>query len=246
MARELAAPADDIKAIFGLAECHHDPNVAVYGLENVLFPVGTDFIEIVAPTRDGTAAGRFLDRHGGRHGYMLIMDCEDPARRQAHCATLGARTANLIRHEGYLGVQLHPKDTGGAMLEFNHTTGGEDPRGPYGPAGGRWQDAIRQEVVRRMLAAQIDCPDPEEFSGRWGKLLERPVRPSGDGKFRIALDSGAIEFHPADRADAVLAGLELEVVSRDQVLRAARARGRVDENGEIVVCGVRIQIKEGA
>ena len=87
VAADLAREAEAIKAIFGLEECYRDPNVARYGLENVLFPVGTDFIEIVAPTRPDTAAGRFLARHGGRHGYMVIMDCDDPEARQRHCAS---------------------------------------------------------------------------------------------------------------------------------------------------------------
>ena len=54
---DLAAKPRAIKAVLGLEECYRDPNVAKYGLENVLFPVGSDFIEIVAPTRPGTAAG---------------------------------------------------------------------------------------------------------------------------------------------------------------------------------------------
>jgi len=147
---DLAGESARIKASLGLEECYRDPNVAKYGLENVLFPVGSSFIEIVAPTRPGTAAGRFLARHGGRYGYMVILDCDDPEQWQAHAASLGVRTANLIKHGDYLGVQLHPKDTGAAMIEFNHTAGGEEPMGPYAPAGPDWQRAIRGGVMRAV------------------------------------------------------------------------------------------------
>ena len=83
------------------------------------------------------------------------------------------RTANLIRHGDYLGVQLHPKDTGGAMIEFNRTAGGEDPMGPYAPAGPRWQRAIRRDVTRRLAAAEIECAEPAPLRRALGRSPNR-------------------------------------------------------------------------
>ncbi len=57
VAEQLAPLETAIGKIFGFAPCHRDPAVAEFGLENVLFPLGNQFIEIVAPTRPGTAAG---------------------------------------------------------------------------------------------------------------------------------------------------------------------------------------------
>lgn len=242
VAADLARQAEAIKDVFGLEECYRDPNVARYGLENVLFPVGTDFIEIVAPTRPDTAAGRFLARHGGRHGYMVILDCDDPEARQKHCAAIGVRTANLIRHDDYLGVQLHPKDTGGAMIEFNRTHEGADPMGAYAPAGAGWQKAIRQDVTRRMAAAEIECPQPAAFAERWGRILQRPVRPLSEGKFQIALDTGAINFLPGGAPEPVLAGIELQVLDKQRVVCAARGRNCLATDGRIDVCGVRFRL----
>ena len=176
VAADLERETDAIKSTFGLEECHRDVNVAKYGLENVLIPVGTSFIEIVSPTRPGTAAGRFLERHGGRYGYMVIMDCDDPARWQTRAQSLGIRVANVIRHDDYFGVQLHPKDTGAAILEFNNTVGGSDPMGPYAPAGPNWQRAGRAGAVRRLVAVEIECPDAGRLASRWSELLERPVQ----------------------------------------------------------------------
>ncbi|MFH1603671.1 MAG: hypothetical protein ABIH03_07170 [Pseudomonadota bacterium] len=244
VAADLAHETELVQAIFGLKECYRDANVARYGLENVLFPVGTDFIEIVSPTRPGTAAGRFLERHGGRYGYMVIMDCDDPEQRQKHCERLGVRTANLIRHDGYLGVQLHPKDTGGAMLEFNCTVGGEDPMGAYAPAGPHWQQAIRQELTQGLIAAEIDCPDAPRFAARWSEILQRPVTGLDAGRLRIELDSGAINFLPASVAEPVLAGIELRVVAPDPVLAAARTRGCAVTNDTVEVCGVRFRLTQ--
>lgn len=243
VATDLARQTELVRRIFGLEVGYRDPNVSRYGLENVLFPVGTDFIEIVSPTRPGTAAGRFLERHRGRNGYMIIMDCEDPAARQAHCEAIGVRTANLIRHDDYLGVQLHPKDTGGAMLEFNRTEGGGDPMGPYAPAGSGWQAAVRQDVTQRLLGAEIESADPTTISARWAEILQRPVQPLGEGRTRIVLDSGRIDFLPAGR-EAVLAGIELQVASRKQIIARARELGCVDGEGEVQVCGIRVRLSE--
>jgi hypothetical protein len=221
VASDLAREAERLRQSLGLAECYRDPNVATYGLENVLFPVGSSFIEIVAPTRPGTAAGRFLERHGGRYGYMVILDCDDPERRQAHAEALGVRVANVIRHGSYLGVQLHPKDTGAAMIEFNRTDGGEDPMGPYSPAGPDWQRAIRQDLTRSLQAVEIECPDPAGLSARWAQLFER----SATKQNRIQLDAGEIRFLPGSGPEPVFAGVEL-LAARPSIVELCGVRFR--------------------
>lgn len=211
VAADLARETARIESTLGLEVCYRDPNVARYGLANVLFPVGTSFLEIVSPTRPGTPAGRFLERHGGKYGYMVILDCDDPERYRRRAESLGVRVANLIRHDGYFGVQLHPKDTGAAMLEFNSTVGGADPLGPYSPAGPRWQRAIRTQRTRSLLGVEIESPDPVGLAERWAAILERPAQDLGDGRRRIGLDTGRIDFLPSTAPEAVFAGVNLEV-----------------------------------
>jgi hypothetical protein len=152
------------------------------------------------------------------------------------------RTANLIRHERYLGVQLHPKDTGGAMIEFNRTDDGADPMGAYAPAGPGWQKAIRQDVTRRMVAAEIECPVPAMTAARWGSILQRPAVPYGQGEFEIALDTGAVRFLRGSAPEAVFAGLELQAADRDRIMQAARDRSSLAADGRIDVCGVRFRL----
>lgn len=224
VAADLGSETARMEKALGISVCHRDTNVAKYGLENVLFPVGSAFLEIVSPTRPGTAAGRFLERHGGRNGYMLIMDCDDPERYRQRAELLGIRVANVIRHDNYLGIQLHPKDTGAAMLEFNHTPGGEDPMGPYAPAGPHWQQSVRNEFARGLRAVEIECPEPDALAARWSQLLERPA-----AERRILLDSGAIEFLPGTGPEAVLAGV---------VLDGARS-------ATLDLCGVRFRSVDG-
>jgi hypothetical protein len=241
VAADLGREAERLESIFDLAICHRDPNVGKYGLANVLFPIGTDFVEIVSPTRDGTAAGRFLARHGGKYGYMAIFDCDDPEARRKHAESMGVRVANLIRHDAYFGVQLHPKDTGAAMIEFNATEGGADPMGPYSPAGPQWQRAIRTGTTRRLLGIEIEAPDAPGLAAHWGRILERPVEASG-AKSRIALESGAVDFLPSTAPEAVLAGVNLEVTEPAAILAAAKAQGCETGGDYIVACGVRFRL----
>ena len=227
VAEDLEREAARIESTLELEVCYRDPNVAKYGLANVLFPVGTGFLEIVSPTRAGTAAGRFLERHGGKYGYMVILDCDDPERYRRRAEALGVRVANLIRHDGYFGVQLHPKDTGAAMLEFNSTVGGADPMGPYGPAGPHWQRAVRTRRTRSLLGVEIESPDVERIAERWAAILGRPVKASGDGRRRIALDTGTIDFLRSAGAEAVLAGVNLEVADPAPSVSACGVRFRL-------------------
>ena len=229
VAADLEREAARIESTLGLEACFRDPNVAKYGLANVLFPVGTSFLEIVSPTRPGTTAGRFLERHGGKYGYMVILDCDDPERYRRRAESLGVRVASVIRHDDYFGVQLHPKDTGAAMLEFNSTVGGGDPMGPYGPAGPNWQRAIRTVRTRSLLGVEIESPDVEPIAKRWAAIMERPVQDLGEGKRRIALDAGLIDFLPSSAPEAVFAGVNLEATVPAPPVTACGVRFRLME-----------------
>src|SRR5271169_219950 len=91
VAPHLEPVISDIAGIMGLNVCYRDGNVAKYGLENALLPVDTILLEVVAPFREGTAAGRFLSKTGGRGGYMAIFCCDDPDGRGADAGKMGVR-----------------------------------------------------------------------------------------------------------------------------------------------------------
>jgi hypothetical protein len=135
VAPHLEPVISDIATIMGLEVCYRDGNVEKYGLVNALLPVDTILLEIVAPFRDGTAAGRFIEKMEGHGGYMAIFCCDDPDAYGKRANALGVRTANVITHAPYHGVQLHPRDCRAAFIEFNHTDGSDDVLGVYPPAG---------------------------------------------------------------------------------------------------------------
>ena len=197
---------------FGKPVCYRDPNVAKYGLENALLAFGNTFLEVVAPTTDGTAAGRYLDRRGGPGGYMVILDCDDIDPWLAHLPTVGVRIANDLNDPGlYRGLQLHPRDTGGALLEINHSHS-RAWNGPYHPAGPAWTGSA--DDTQRIVAAELQSADPAALASRWSAILRRPVHDVA-GVPTVALDLGSLRFVLAtDGRGEGLGGIDLQVPDR--------------------------------
>lgn len=196
VARSLAPVERTIRDALGLEVAYRDPMVAPWGLENAVFPLGHQFLEVVAPTKEGTAGGRQLDRRGGDGGYMVILQCDDQKAYRERAVELTVRTAFEFEDHGYRCWQLHPRDTGGAFLEIDVQGGGEDMQGPWHPAGKDWQKAIRTDVVKGIAGAEIQSPDPAALAARWSTLLGRPVEPGADGVAGIRLDNAELRFVP--------------------------------------------------
>ncbi len=243
VAREMKPVREDLTTIFGIEVCHVDPNVGKYGLENILMPVGRNFLEVVAPVEPGTAAGRYLDRRGGDGGYMVITQCDDHAPRRSRIEALGVRVANALSFEDFDGMQLHPKDTGGAFFEIDHAVGGDDPDGPWHPAGSNWKPHRRTDVVDGIKAAELQSDDPERLARRWGEIAEIPVTRNPEGGFEIALQNATLRFVEAmDGRGEGLGGLDISVVDRDRLLANAGARGCTVADELVLVCGTRFRL----
>ncbi len=176
--RQVALVADDLDAVvadlgrvLGLEVAFNDPGVEMFGLRNAVLPVGSQFIEVVSPITTGTAAGRQLERLGADGGYMVISHTDDQAPFRRRADALGIRTAFEADDHGYQIWQLHPGDTGGSFLEIDFQPGGDDPNGPWTPAGPDWQRAVRTDVVSVISAVELAVPDPDTVSARWRGIL---------------------------------------------------------------------------
>jgi hypothetical protein len=243
VARDLDATEADLSSIFGLAVCYRDPGVGRFGLHNFLMPVGNNFLEVVAPTREGTAAGRYLDRRGGDGGYMVIMQCDDIAAARGRVAGLGIRLVADMGQGEDQGIQLHPKDVPGAIVELRQNHGANDPVPPWEPAGPDWAAARRTDVVRAMTAAEIQADDAAALATRWSQVLDRPVTTGAAGHATIALDDATLRFVPAtDGRGEGLGGLDLQTADRARVLEAAESRGCRVSDDLVMVCGVRFRL----
>jgi hypothetical protein len=240
VAPHLAPAISDISEIMGLNVCYRDGNVAKYGLENALLPVDTILLEVVAPFQPGTAAGRFLDKTGGRGGYMAIFCCDDPDARGRHANDIGVRTANVITHAPYHGVQLHPRDCRAAFIEFNHTTESDDVLGPYPPAGPDWQKSIRKDTTLALTEVEMQSPDPQGLAAHWGKILEVPASMGTGDVPELKLPNASFRFIKG--GSDLMSGLTFKVADVAKVRDAARAKGCKVSGDSVDLCGVTFKL----
>ncbi|MBR0907711.1 hypothetical protein [Bradyrhizobium liaoningense] len=235
VAPQLEPVISDIAEIMGLSVCYRDGNVAKYGLENALLPVDTILLEVVAPFKDGTTAGRFIDKTGGRGGYMAIFCCNDPDERGRNANALGVRTANVIDHAPYHGVQLHPRDCRAAFIEFNHTNGSDDILGAYPPAGPDWQNFIRRDMTQALTVVEMQSPDPTGLAEHWGRIIGVAARDA-----ELKLPNATIRF--VKGVSEIMSALEFRVTDAASVLHAAKARGLAVAGNEFLLSGVTFRL----
>jgi hypothetical protein len=243
VAEQLDPAVELLAGVFGVVVCHRDPEVAQFGLHNALLPFGTSFVEVVAPITPGTTAGRYLARRGGDGGYMVILDSDELPRWRRHVAEVGVRIAAPLAIGDYEGAQLHPRDTGGALLEINTTRGGQDIQGPYWPAGPDWQRSVRTERVTAITGAVLQSDDPEALAIHWARILQRHARVAG-GQWQVALDNATLRFvRTTDGRGEGLAGIDLAVADGPAILGAAQAHGLATTADSVEVCGVHFRLQ---
>jgi hypothetical protein len=242
VAPELEPVIADIAAIMGIAVCYRDGNVEKYGLVNALMPVDTILLEVVSPFSEGTAAGRFIDKTGGRGGYMAIFACDDPDARAKAANALGVRTANVITHASYHGVQMHPRDCRAAFIEFNHTEGSDDMLGPYPPAGPDWHKYIRKDVTQALTGVEMQSPEPAALAEHWGRILALPVSRGQGGAVELRLPNAVFRF--VEGENEIMSALDFRVADAEDVCEAARARGYDVSEKEFLVGGMTFRLVE--
>lgn len=242
VARDLDQVTEDLRAILGLEVGFRDPGVKVFGLRNALFPVGSQFIEVVSPIKEGTAGGRYLERRGGDGGYMVITQCDDHAPRKKRVAELEIRKVLESDEPEYHIMQLHPRDTGGSFLEIDYQAGDLSPDGPWMPAGRDWKKAVRTHVVRAIAAAEIQSPDPAGLASRWSDIVEIPVTRDEKGNPALMMENATVRFvRDEDGRGEGLGGLDLVAVDRKAMYENAEKRGKRVSDDIVMICGMRMR-----
>lgn len=244
VAEQLAPVEEELVDVLGVAVCFNDPGVAHFGLENALFPVGNQFLEVVAPIRESTAGGRYLARRGGNGGYMVITQCDDHAPRRARVEELGVRIVNQFETHEFRNMQLHPRDTGGSFFEIDEQLGPDAhaPDGPWEPAGSDWKAGQRLDRVTGIVAAEMQCDDPDRVAARWAEIATIPLDRS-QGTPTLALDNATLRFVPCtDGRPEGLGGIDVAARDRDAILAAAERRGARSGDDQVYLCGLRINL----
>ncbi len=246
VAEKLAPVVDDLKSVLGLEVCFKDPEVGVFGLENSLFPVGNNFIEVVAPIKENTAAGRYLKRRNGDGGYMVICQCdthETQLARKAQAASLNVRVVLDHENKAFHVMQLHPADTGGAFFEIDWDAK-QEPEGNWMPAGGSgWTPAKRNDVVERYTAVELQAADPNGLAERWSSIAGIKLRKDARGRLEMPLDNAAVRFvEIADGRGEGLGGLDVVATDSKRLLAEADRRGRRTGDDQVTICGTRFNL----
>ena len=211
----------DLVDQLAVAACAHDLGVERFGLRNVLFPVGDTVLEVVAPIEEGTAAGRHLQRRGGDGGYMVILQTDDMEGFRDRIGEMDVRVVLEARMPGIVGLHLHPRDVGGAILSVDEP----DDWTAWPWAGPNWRDNRQTDMVSGIVAVEIQAGDPAAMAGRWGEVLGRRT-----GGTVVALAGGEIRFVPVlDGRGEGVAGVEL----------------RASRNADLEICGVRFALRKG-
>ena len=241
VARELKPVEEHLKEVLGINVCFRDPGVGFFGLENALFPIGNQLLEVVAPVKEDTAGGRYLDRRGGDGGYMVITQCDDHALRRSRVEALGIRIAHQFDNEHFLNMQLHPKDTGATFFEIDEQLGegADDIDGPWGPAGPDWQRAKNTDRVDGILAAELQCDDPEAVAKKWSEIAEIPLVE----ELNLELDNASLRFIPcSDGRPEGLGGLDLSAPGKLEILQTADSLGLQTGDSQVQICGMRLNL----
>jgi hypothetical protein len=200
VARELEPVASDLRAALGLGEPFRDPGVGLFGLQNAVFALGERFLEIVSPTQPDTAAGRYLQRHGGDGGYMVMFDVEDLNGARSRALGMGVRVVWEIDLEDISGTHLHPADMRGAIVSIDRS----NPYGSWRWGGEQWTGTTGTGAAGELAGVTIAVAEPRAVAERWGAVLGVPVagerqRPT------LVLDGGEVCFEGA--ADGPSEGL---------------------------------------
>ena len=225
-AHDLEPVVDQLQSLLGAPTPYRDPGVGQFGLRNAVLNAGTGFVEVVSPTTDGTAAGRWLARHGGDGGYMLMAELDDITAARARLETAGVRVVWEIALPDVVDLHLHPKDVGGTLLALDAV----DPPGSWRWGGPAWTGTVPAAGggLREVVLAVADAAGVAQ---RWADVLAVPY----DGGAHLTLAAGqrvrfTTEPDPARHGvvaatlalpgavptDTVIAGVSLTVVPLEE------------------------------
>jgi hypothetical protein len=237
-ARDLTEGSARLAGLLGLDPPFHDAGVAEFGLENAVFVFGEQFVEIVSPVRDGTTAGRLLERRGDC-GYMLILQTDDLARERARFARLGVRTVFEAEYPDIGAVHLHPKDIGGAIVSV------DEPRPAFSWrwGGPDWRLQPGRRGEQRVVGVTVDARNPRAMAVRWAQVLglAAPVAGARE-RWRLAMQGGLVDFVPAGSRGEGIAGYTLAVADRPAALQLARSQGLPVQGDAVTLFGTRIDL----
>jgi glyoxalase-like protein len=212
VARDRDAVVEALRAKLPLGDPFHDPEVAQFGVRNSVMALGDTFVEVISPVKEGTAAGRHLERLGGDGGYMVMFQVDDIAAARARIDRLGVRVVFDNEVEGDTDLHLHPADVPGAIVALDRM---EQPAS-WRWAGPAWEAKAPAETgPGRVTGATLTAREPSTLASTWAAALGAEA----DGG-RIALDGGELRFVAGERDG--IAAFHVEGLGADAAIGGVR------------------------
>jgi hypothetical protein len=232
VATKLAPVRRQIFSLLGLDRDFKDPGVEEFGLENSVMTIGDTYLEVVAPVKEDTTAGRLLERRNGDGGYMVIVQTDDLARESERVEKLGVRKVWEVDLPDAKAFHMHPKDLGGAIASIDQM----NPPESWRWAGHDWQKR-RASLVDETVGVEIQSEDVDEMADRWADVFGREVS-FGEDCLTIVLERGQIRFVEDlnGRGDGV-SGVDFRTRKLDSIVDIAKQQGLKTEGNKITVCG---------
>ena len=240
VAADLRPVIDDLTWILGINTCYIDPDVSYFGLENTLMPIGRNFLEVVAPVKENTTAGRYLERRSGNGGYMVICQADSRQTQGAvrqRALENGVRVAYELDRDNWGICQLHPADMTASFFEIDWDST-HDFDGNWHPAGGSgWEGEVKQDVTVDYAGVELQSDDPGALAQLWSRVSGIALDNNG-GDLCLPLNNVNLRFVEAvDGRGAGLSGIDLVVNNRQHILAAARERGCYVSDHVVSICG---------
>lgn len=224
---------EHLRYVLGLGQGFVDPGVGEFGLTNGVFSIGDQFLEVVVPTQENTAAGRFIERGGGLGGYMAIFQTDDLNRVRESADAQGIRRVWNIDLPDICASHLHPADIGAAIVSIDEAK----PAGSWRWGGPNWQDNATPGILQHL---QVTAQNPDEMSEKWGRVLGLSPTSAGHGVYDLALTAGSISFVPGDRD--YLSAYTLHHLDPAACLARASERGLNVDADSFQFAGVKVSV----
>ena len=223
VAHDLEPVATQLNAVFGLKIAFRDPAVGIFGLVNIVMPVGGEFLEIVQPVAADASASRYLKRRGGDAGYMLIFEVPDALVYRTRLAGKGVRIIAQHTSPEYSFTHFHPGDFDGVLTSVDMAGDGSawrDRFSDWPPAGKNWREALAPSDIVGIVGASVQARDSEAAAARWSELLQ--VERDGTVLF---LDGAVVRFvSPLDSDGTRIVGIDVAVADSAKIISRAGER----------------------
>ncbi|KCZ49447.1 VOC family protein [Hyphomonas pacifica] len=219
--------ADQLGELLGLGEPFIDPGVKEFGLENRVYAMGDQFLEVVVPMKDDAPAQRFITRCG-EGGYMAIFQTPQLDAFRSRVDSMGIRRVWNIDLPDISASHLHPADMGGTIVSVDEAR----PLGSWRWGGPDWRE---RSVPGGLVSMAVETPDPDGLASRWALALGLIV-----DRRTLYVKDGAIIFRegPVER----LAAFGIHVADRAGVLARAQDMGLDVDGFEIRFAGVGLSL----